>query len=230
MYPATVQWMSWGDGSTAVLRLRPGSSASFGTCLCGSCRYDILVRSSVHFAVAVTAYGDHWRASNLSSASPVIIADLEYPDQFVRVPPGRADIPVPFELAQIGSVMGEASDALTVFGPEPRTVHAAEHPCPASAEADIRPLNPQSTYFAVLQELCAPRQGGGSTLPLPTSSQIAGSLQEYGIHLTPRAVDHHIDYLVQRLGVSPPPGLPAGRSWKKEALVGEALRRGLLEG
>jgi hypothetical protein len=88
-------------------------------------------------------------------------------------------------------------------------------------DAQFRPpLDPDSTYFAVLQALCQPRMNGSSTRPLPTSQEIASGLGCRRMRLTPRAVDAHIEYVGDKLGL--------GRGIRRDVLVATAIRRGLL--
>lgn len=224
-----VSVMGSSGAASAVRHLAAGQQLRFGACRCGRCALD-LVLPAEQVTGRIRAYLDHWRLDNLG-AVPMTVTDLEHSFHQLSVPSGRTEVVVPFELARI--YIGDRPLA-TVFGPEP-TVQPLAKPCPA-----VRPAPPagvldrHTTYFAVLLALCEPRlralAGDGSApAALPTSAEIARDLRRRGRAVTTMAVDRHIDYLIGKLGLRPrDPMARARRSWRKEALVAAALRRGLV--
>jgi hypothetical protein len=76
--------------------------------------------------------------------------------------------------------------------------------------------------------LCEPLLRAPSGAALPTSAEIARDLRRRGIPVTARAVDWHIEYLVDKLGLRPDRPGRARRSWRKEALAAAALRLALV--
>lgn len=202
---------------------------TFGSCVCGALDVTIETENAGHVVGAVTPRADHWRVDNLSRFTALLIEDLEDSQQFIRVPGQRREVVIPFELAQVAVAGRDDLPLLTVFGPEPVVAPHEGHGCPEEAKEDAahRLLDPRTRYFAVLRALCE-SQHAGPAHPVPTSATIADRLAEWGVRLTARAVDHHIDYLVQRLGLRPLAG-SVQRSWKKEVLVSVALRQGLLD-
>lgn len=226
--PASIKWVGW-SGHEHFRDLALDERSTFGCC---SCRpWDIAVAADGfgHVVGAVTACSDHWRVDNLSRSTALLIEDLEDPQQFIRVPGARRGVVIPFELAQIAVAGPGRPPLLTVFGPEPAVIPDPGSGCPAEVdEGQARHLlDPETRYFAVLRALCE-SQLAGPGHPVPTSEAIARRLAECGVRLSPRAVDHHIDYLVQRLHLSPVAG-SVQRSWKKEVLASVALRQGLLD-
>jgi hypothetical protein len=226
-----VQAPSGPPGQGQVCDLVPGSRATFGSCGCDRCAFDIVVSAvrDRHVAGAVSAHDDHWRLHNLSSVEVLVCADLEDPSQTVRLPPGRVDVTMPFELSLVSFAGQPRTRALTVFGPEPTL--DADRACTASApRADLQ-LRPGTAYYSVLEVLCGPRLHGDLESRLPTSNEIVGQLRKRGVLLSRRAVDHHIDYLVDRLALRPtePHASVAGHGTsRRESLTREVIRLGLL--
>ncbi|MBV9821195.1 MAG: hypothetical protein JO144_03045, partial [Actinobacteria bacterium] len=84
--------------------------------------------------------------------------------------------------------------------------------CPAIPLAPPK-LDVRSRYFEVLTALCSDALvhcPGGARVP--TSSHIAGRLG-----ISPRAVDAHVDYLIDKFGIPAPAHRDTG--WKRRALM-----------
>lgn len=217
-----------GAGRAAAVRhLHPGESVLFAACGCGGCRYDLVVPVPAGVAIGVgriTAGTDHWRLDNPGPA-PLVVEDLEQPPDLITAPAGRAGVVVPFELARVGT--GQ-QPLVTVFGPEPADGAAPVRPCRSATglAGPGRRLDPQAIYFAVLVTLCEPRLRQSADASLPTSAEIAQRLARRGITVSPRAVDWHIEYLADKLGLRPAGLEPRPRrGWRKEAVAAAALRR-----
>jgi serine/threonine-protein kinase len=218
-------------GNSSVVRhLAPGARLAFGNCRCGDCPYDLAV-ACPPAAGRVTADRDHWRLTN-QGRYDLVVTDLERPHDLVTVAVGRRDVPVPFELARVTAT---GRPVLTVFGPEPGPPVAALPGCPALPTG--RPatvLDPGTTYFAVLVTLCEPRlrplvSRSAGLSPLPTSAEVARQLHQRGVSVTVRAVDSHIEYLIDKLRLRDRRVAGgAHRSWRKETLVTAAIRGGLV--
>jgi hypothetical protein len=179
----------------------------------------------------VAVRSDHWRLSNLGSVR-LLAEDAERPQEYFGVEAGRADVPIPFELTRITGACSGVGLEIMVFGFEPLYAdHPEERHTGACARTDAhQALDRQSTYFAVLLALCEPRLRRGPGSALPSSSQIARSLRCLGIDVTARAVDAHVDYLLEKLHARPATAETAGRrSWKREVIVTEAIRRGFVD-
>lgn len=222
-----------GSPPSAVHQLSTGAQLRFGACRCGDCPYELrLPGTTPSVAGHVTADRDHWRLTNHGQVD-LLVFDLERSHDMITVPTGRLAVVVPFELARI---IGEGRPLLTVFGPEPGPPAPAPTDCPALP--DHRPptlLNPDATYFAVLVTLCEPRLRpvhglrSAAPPPLPTSAEIAHRLRQRGFAVSARAVDSHIDYLIDKLRLRDPGTTGAARrTWRKETLVTTAIRRGLV--
>jgi hypothetical protein len=220
-----------GGGSGTTVDLRAGDTLRFGSCPCRDCAHRLLVPvpGSVRVAGLVTAHRDHWRLDNLSPACALVCRDLEDPTQRVDVAPGRLAAPVPFELARISVPSQCLTWSITVFGPEPAALR--ELPACSRVASAAPTLDPRTTHYAVLHVLARPRLCGDVAARLPSSTEIARELAECGVAVTRRAVDHHIDYLADRFGItSQPAGRPAHgvRAVRREALVQAAVASGAL--
>lgn len=168
----------------------------------------------------ITAGRAHWRIDNLSDRVSIVASDLEDPEQYVRVPPHRIHVVMPFELTGLEIWHADGVHRLTVFGPEPgRTAPAP--PTASSPGAPGGPDLPDTRYVQVLDGLLdlADRIGR-----LPSARDIAGLLSSKGTDITPRAVQHHLDYLVYRFGLTEQRGIWYG---KCHAIVSFARRHGL---
>jgi hypothetical protein len=195
------------------IELQDGDSATFGECRCGHCDLDLSLDGGPCFAAEITAAGQYGLLSNLTVRGALLVENLENSYEYFTVDPGRHLMPVPFELSRIGAAAGPGDARVTVFGPEPERGSARLHSCPG-ALVDLV-LDPQATYFAVLQALCQPRLSGRLTTPLPTSEEVANT-----VGLTSRAVDAHIEYLMGKLGLA--------RGAGRDVLVATVIRRRLI--
>ncbi|GAA2865994.1 hypothetical protein GCM10010517_25400 [Streptosporangium fragile] len=65
----------------------------------------------------LSAHHDHWRVGNQGRVR-LIVENIEHPDEYFGVTPGRTEVPVPFESARVvGACETEAE--ITVLGPAP---------------------------------------------------------------------------------------------------------------
>jgi hypothetical protein len=155
---------------------------------------------------------------NLSRYACLVLWDLEDPRQRLRVPPGRAAVPIPFELARVGIVGAGESGFVTVIGPEPACSEPGVTPCHGAPGPPA--LNPSATYYAVLQVLCDAWTDADRER-LPSSAEVASTLRTRGLAISSKAVDHHINYLIRRTRIT---------SRKREALVQLCVQQGWLDG
>lgn len=218
-----------GDGRpAATARLGAGDSIWVGACACGRCTVDLVVGRApwTPFAIEVSAHPAHWSVSNEVDTGVVRCRDLEDPQQQILVGSGRVDTVIPFELAIMDFPDVVGSSRVLVFGPEPlvRPTPAQRH-CPGAASTPS--LRRDAVYFAVLEELCLPWQTRGQSARLPTSAEVTERLQRRGLSVSRRAVDHHVDYLFDRLGL-PSVVQGGGRGRRREALVSTAIRMNLV--
>lgn len=199
-------------------------SIRIGSCGCRGCVLDIVLRMppTLWSAIEIRAEVAGWTLSNLGAVLDVRCRNLEEPEQWLRVPPGRRYLPVPFEFTEVIFCLDEVpvAPAITVIGPEPACC-VAEPGCVevAPGEPISQLLRAGTAYMAVLDELC---RGD-----LPTSAEIVRRLAVRGRPMSRRAVDHHIDYLCRRL--LPDLQTPSGQAgWRRAALVALARRSGLV--
>jgi hypothetical protein len=174
---------------------------------------------------SLDVHDDHWRLDNLTPCADLLVRDLEDPDQRLSIGPGRLGVVVPFELALVGFAGQDPSDMMTVFAHEPTVIDEPVRACAAfSSRFSNLSLDPGTGHVAVLRMLCHEDRSES----LPSSAQIAEKLTAAGTQMTRRAVDHHINYLFQRLFPqhADSVGLPG---WKRAAIVAAARRTGIVD-
>ncbi|GAA0363607.1 serine/threonine protein kinase [Streptomyces olivoreticuli] len=225
-------------GDAVTLRLGPGEAARFGR---GSARTPVELRLAdaaiSRLAGEIRVTDDHWQLTNHSATQSYLVENPEGAGEYLRVPPRRAGAPIPFEFSRVVlPTRGSATVAFQVFAPD----HVYLDPDGVGGQWGSRTvtaysLDETATYFLVLVALCEPRLRDESPVAVPTTPQIVERLRGHpaGGRLTARAVSSHIDYLAEekmRIG-DPAGGEPrreARRNGKREAIVGLALRFGLV--
>ncbi|MEU8177006.1 hypothetical protein AB0C14_29385 [Microbispora hainanensis] len=209
-------------GMTATqVGLAAGQSATIGVCHCGRCEVDLRIDVDELRPVTgrIVASSDFWSLSNMSGDAPMTVTNMDDWYQYIVVEPGRRNVPVPFELAQIELTASPGAPKVAVFGYEPQ--YTSQDRLVMCQSASRRPLlDRRSTYFSVLAELCRDRLSGSMEASLPTSVEIAERLRTRHRGLSPRAVDAHIKYVSEKLR------LPKGAG--RDALVAVVIRANLL--
>ncbi|SDI37792.1 hypothetical protein SAMN05421505_1478 [Sinosporangium album] len=206
----------------AQVGLTAGQSATIGVCRCGRCLVDVRIDlDELPPAVGrIVAGSDSWSLSNLSREAPMTVTNMDDWYQYIVVEPGRCNVPVPFELAQIELAASPKAPKVAVFGYEPQ--YTSRERLLVCQSASRRPLlDRRSTYFSVLSELCRDRLSGTMDASLPTSVEIAAKLRARHRTISPRAVDAHIKYVSEKLR------LPKGSD--RDALVAVVIRANLLQ-
>lgn len=224
-----------------TLRLGPGDVARFGR---GSVDAPVELRlgdpAVSRLAGEIRVTEDHWQLSNFSATHSYLVENPEGAGEYLRVPPRRAGAPIPFEFARVVLPTRGATASFQVFAPDhvyldPDRAHHAGGRW-GTQTLTAYSLDETATYFLVLVALCEPRLRDESAVAVPTTPQVVERLRgcpEYG-GLTARAVSSHIDYLAEeklRLcapATADPAGQGARRNGKREAIVGLALRFGLV--
>lgn len=193
--------------------LREGRSATFGACGCNFCDLDLRISGvTLSFYGEITAARSVWWIANSSDRDPLFVADVDHPEDAVVVRPGGR-LPFALDMAVVTPTRVGGGTSVTVFATVVKAARPQQRWCPAITTEPT--LDRSARYYAVLAELCA--EAGGA---MPTSADIAARL-----HMSPRAVDAHIDYLVKKLNLPTPARRSTG--WKRTALVAHA-RDGLL--
>ncbi|MEV4443244.1 serine/threonine protein kinase [Streptomyces sp. NPDC049577] len=231
-----------GDGGAPVtLRLEPGEVARFGR---GSATTPVELRFAdaaiSRLAGEIRVTDDHWQLSNHSTTQSYLVENPEGAGEYLRVPPRRAGAPIPFEFARVVLPTRGAPIGFQVFAPD----HVYLDPEGTGGQWGSRTLtayslDETSAYFLVLVALCEPRLRDESAVAVPTTPQVVERFRGHPAwgRLTARAVSSHIDYLAEeKLRISAPaapaadaePRRGARRNGKREAVVGLALRFGLV--
>lgn len=227
-------------GQRAPVVLGPGESVTFGRG--GGTRDAGIVvpgREVSRLAGEVRASDDFWLASNYSGQSTYVIRNPQGGGEFVKLPPLRLDMPVPFEFADVSLPASGNDPAFRVLAPR----HAYADPGLTPGPEDERtvtafPLDPTARYFLILVALCEPRLREASSVVIPTVPEIIGRLADAGHgNLTRAGVNFHIEYLARhKLRVKPSrDDIDSGAAdrggkadWQREALVALALRFNLV--
>ncbi|MGK5642550.1 serine/threonine protein kinase [Streptomyces sp. URMC 126] len=225
-------------GGGVTLRLGPGEVARFGR---GSATVPVELRlvdeAISRLAGEIRVTDDHWQLSNFSTAQSYLVENPEGAGEYLRVPPRRVGVPIPFEFARVVlPTRREGSAAFQVFAPDHVYLdHDAAGGAWGTRTVTAYSLDETATYFLVLVALCEPRLRDESPVAVPTTPQIVERLRNHPAcdRLTARAVSSHIDYLAEeKIRVDAPAGGDAGRAarrnGKREAIVGVALRFGLV--
>ncbi|MFF8955658.1 hypothetical protein [Streptomyces sp. NPDC014894] len=184
-------------------------------------------------AAVVTARRGHWCLTNLHAEDSCFVENMEGGGgEFVKVPPRRRDTPIPFELARLVLAVPRGTGLVSIFGPEPPYLAAADTAL-SDRVTNWPRLDEQALYFRVLVALCEPQLRGGPPGAVPTVGEVIARLGagRRSAEMTRAAVNHHIAYLAnEKLRVAEWAGLTeGGRSyWKREAIVAMVLRAGLV--
>ncbi|MEU0571944.1 winged helix-turn-helix domain-containing protein [Nonomuraea sp. NPDC005983] len=208
---------------TAVAaELRPGEAATFGRGA-EDVPVDIVVadRAVSRLAGRIEAVEDYWHISNLSADRTYVVENPEGGGEFVKVPPLRIGMPVPFEFSRVILPAEHGTTGFLVFAPEHGYGTAASLGSGATT-MNVFPLDRTAKYFLILVALCEARLRDPSSTVVPTVPQLIERLA--GHHLTRSGVNFHIDYLARnKLKVKQAD--EAGKAdWQRTALINLALR------
>ncbi|RJL31873.1 FHA domain-containing protein [Bailinhaonella thermotolerans] len=209
------------EGGSASWELAPGERLTFGRA--GECDVVLDEPAVSRRAGRLVAAGDHWLVTNLSARVTYVVENPEGGGEFIKIPPGRVDAPVPFEFGRL-RVPGTAA-SLLVFAP-----------CQAFLDAEIDsageptmlayPLDHTAKYFLVLVALCEPRLRDPATAVIPGTPQLQERLSRYG--LSRKAIAFQIEYLATRKLRIKETGEGGKADWQRAALVATALRYDLV--
>ncbi|GGU42621.1 serine/threonine protein kinase [Streptomyces lavendofoliae] len=219
-----------------TLRLGAGGVARFGR---GSASTPVELRLAdpavSRLAGEIRVTDDHWQLSNLSSGQTYLVENPEGAGEYFRVPPRRAGAPIPFEFARVVLPTRGSAVSFQVFAPDHVYMDPDGMDGWGTRTLTAFSLDETATYFLVLVALCEPRLRDESAVAVATTPQIVDRLRSHPEcgRLTARAVSSHIDYLAEeKLRISAPatadPRQGARRNGKREAVVGLALRFGLV--
>ena len=95
-------------GPEEQYRLEPGHTLRFGRTAPAGNGLTISHPAVACAAGEITATGAFWILTNFSSDQTYTIENPEGAGEHIRVAPGRADAPVPFEFARVGLCTGES--------------------------------------------------------------------------------------------------------------------------
>lgn len=224
----TIQGPAEPGRDTPKVSLRTDEIATFGLCKCGSCPFELRLSDGapVPFAGQILAGSRRWYLRNQSGDRPLVVTDVDGRAHPITVLPGEL-LPFIFDMATVIPFDRAEGVSVTVFFSPSAAGGAADPGCPAISPPPDPVFDPTALYVSVLAALCEPALLDEQTGYVPTSSDIAAQLA-----LSPRAVDAHIDYLIEKFHI-PAPSYRAG-GWKRSALIAyvrghESVARALRE-
>lgn len=217
-----------GTAENTHIRLAPGERLRFGRWGDAGGRDLVIAHEGVpRIAGEITAFPAYWLLSNLSENQTYVVENPEGAGEHLKVAPGRAEAPVPFEFSRV--VLPAAGDLLAfdVWAPRHTFRNADRDGLAGAATAPAFALDRTKRYFAVLVALCEPRLRGEPHAALPAVEQLMERLAPRWPGVTRSAVYWNIDYLAVKLRLRPGPheAEPGHRTnGKKDTLVSLALR------
>lgn len=219
-------------GLARTVELAPGDSVTFGR---GGGEVEVGIEIAggavSRLAGAIRACADFWLISNYSVRSTYVIMNPHGAGEFVKLPPRRLEMPVPFEFADVLLHADCAEPALRVLAPRHAYADPDLEPRPDGEQTVAAfPLDHTARYFLILVALCEPRLRDASSEVIPTVPEIIDRLGQAGQpRLTRAAVNFHIEYLARhKLRVKPSEGGSGKADWQRAALVSLALRFNLV--
>lgn len=222
-----VQWRR-GSGEAEALDLDEGAELTFGR---GEVDLVLDDPGVSRLAGRIRAAGDHWLISNLSRGSTYVVENPEGAGEFVKVPPRRLAMPVPFEFSRVVLPTRTSTVDFLVFAPS-HLYADPDIPADQVGEATMLPfpLDVTAKYFLVLVALCEPRLRDAAAVAIPTVPEIIDRLSglESCRDLSRSAVNFHIDYLAGTKLRVKEPGEGAKADWQRAALVSLVLRFNLV--
>ena len=212
-----------------VIELPPGHEVTFGRGTASAPVDFPLDHPGVsRRAGAIRAVEDYWLLTNLSRDSTLVVENPEGGGEFLKVAPGRAAAPVPFEFARVVLPVAGGHCSFLVFASQHSFIDFDAPETTEVGEPTISgfPVDESAKYFLVLVALCEPRLRDCSSSVIPTVPEVLERLDGVpgGAGLTRAAVNFHIDYLARtKLRVKPSSGSRKA-DWQRAALVSIALR------
>lgn len=222
-------------GRTPAVEVERGQEMTFGRGLADA-PVDIPLddRGGDPVAGRIRAVGGFWLITNLSRSRTYVVENEEGTGEYLCVPPGRVDMPVPFTRSRVTLPSQAGLVCLSVTASAPGYLAASEPGGRAAgrtrqAESAFS-LDETAKYFLVLVALCEPRVLDYASVAIPSTPQIVKRLQRHPsfTDISEAAVNFHIAYIARRkLRVrNDRPEQPdrARVNWQREAVVSTALR------
>jgi hypothetical protein len=221
-------------GAVAQIGLVPGERLAFGRVPAGDHERGLTLRHEgiQHTAGWIIAHRAYWTLTNLSPCQTYVVENPEGAGEHIKVGPGRREAPIPFEFGRVVLPAGQELIDFDVWatchdyqgargrreGREGQDQgHAPAHPAAPALHAF--PLDRSRRYFLVLASLCEPRLREAPFARLPSTRQIIERLRPAWPAVSKSAVQWSVDYLADKLCLT-----PARHSGKRESLVSLALR------
>ncbi|MFF8283713.1 hypothetical protein ACF06W_13415 [Streptomyces albus] len=220
-------------------RLEPGHTLRFGRTAPAGGGLTLSHPAVACAAGEITATGAFWTLTNFSPDQTYIVENPQGAGEHIRVAPGRADAPVPFEFARVRLCAEESRPGcgFDVLAPRHDYLAAGSGTGPpantpgtgAGETADWLfdpfprpyPLDHTCRYFLVLTALCEPAlHSGDPAAPVPDLTELADRLRPVWPKVTVADIAWNIDYLRLKLRLHGP---DRGRT-VRESLVRFALR------
>ncbi|MFI6905304.1 hypothetical protein ACIBKY_28860 [Nonomuraea sp. NPDC050394] len=215
-------------GPDEQIRLAQGETLVFGRAPSGTGAHLTIAHGGVsRVAGEVTATGTFWTLSNLSRRQTYVVENPEGAGEHIKIAPGRAEAPVPFEFSRVVLPAGEELLGFDVWAPRHDYRTADDRELAGALTAPAFPLDRGTRYFLVLVALCESRLRGELHTPPPTVEQLVRRLRSTWPDASRASVQWNIDYLAVKLRLKPAPETANRGSRlnsKKATLVSLALR------
>nr|WP_062338080.1 hypothetical protein [Herbidospora sakaeratensis] len=206
------------NSATETIGLRPGEEVTFGR---GSVDFRLGHPEVSRLAGAVTAVQDFWMLTNFSHDSTLVVENPEGGGEFVKIAPGRAAAPIPFEFARVVLPVAVGVCSFLVYAAQHSFVDR-DRPREGEPTLSMFSLDETAKYFLVLVALCEPRLRDCASAVIPTVPQILDRIG--GVGLTRAGVNFHIDYLARTKLRVKHDGKAGKADWQRASLVSIALR------
>jgi len=209
----TIQGPTKPGRDTPKVSLRTDEIATFGLCKCGVCPFELRLSDGapVPFAGQICVGSRRWYLRNQSGDRPLVVADVDRRAHPITVLSGEL-VPFTLDMATVSPFNRAEGVSVTVFYSPSAVAQATDPGCPAISPPPDPVLDPNALHVSVLAALCEPALLDEQTEYVRTSSDIAAQLA-----LSPRAVDSHVDYLIEKFNIPAPSHRAAG--WKRSALI-----------
>lgn len=216
-----------GPAAPTSWELRPGDRVVFGR----EEGVDIRIDDPhvPRWAGEIRAVADFWTLTNLGRELPLVVENPEGGGEFVKVAPGRAGAPIPFEFSRLRIPLARGTTDLLAFAPEHLHDASVERLRGESTTLAFR-LDRSAKYFLVLLALCEPRLHDPTSVALPTDQDVRSRLGALpGCEdLSPSAIGFHVDYLAEHKVRLRAPTDGSRADHRRQELVSLALRYDLV--
>jgi hypothetical protein len=177
----------------------------------------------------ISAVDDHWRLTNCTSRW-LVVASVDEGGAFVRVPPGRVEAPIPFEIARL--IWPHKGGELTLFEAFAMDTRFSDTASDGSTQTAAFSWKKDAKHFLVLTALCEPQLRSEDCADVPGIDALVERLRGSRGYsdANPSSVNAQIEYLAVKCGKDPgDPDRSKFDGQKRLKIVKYAMRFGLVQ-